>query len=271
MLRNERILDEEEAFRLSHEGHQSKLWTAMPGIIQSFDNEKHTCVVQPAISGIVRQPDGTWTNIRMPVLLDCPVCWQGGGGVTLTFPIKPGDECLVVFASRCIDAWWQSGGIQAQAEFRMHDLSDGFVFAGVRSQPNVYSVDTTAAQLRTDDGRAFVEVHPDNYNIRLKTTANLVAEVDGDTTATIGGALTATVGSDVTIDSKTRIDLTAPVITLNATAVITMSGAVRHTNGEFLSSGNITTTADVMAGNISLSNHVHSGVQSGQSDTGAPK
>ena len=29
--------------------------------------------------------------------------FPGGGGFALTFPVAAGDECLVVFASRCID------------------------------------------------------------------------------------------------------------------------------------------------------------------------
>ena len=64
-----------------------------------------------------------------------PVVFPGGGGFALTFPVAAGDECLVVFASRCIDAWWQSGGVGEPMEPRMHDLSDGFALIGVRSQP----------------------------------------------------------------------------------------------------------------------------------------
>jgi hypothetical protein len=42
----------------------------------------------------------------------------------------------------------------------MHDLSDGFAFVGVRSQPRVLpgGVKTSAVQLRSDDGAAYVEL-----------------------------------------------------------------------------------------------------------------
>lgn len=156
----ERLNDSEEAFRTATEGLLKGLWTALPGIIQSFNNTAMTCVVQPAIMGQQRKEDGSVLSIEMPLLLDCPVQFQGGGGCTGTFPIAEGDECLVVFSSRCIDSWWQSGGIQAQAELRMHDLSDGFVLPGIRSQPRVLSggVSTTEAQLRTDTGLTWVGV-----------------------------------------------------------------------------------------------------------------
>ncbi|MGC8050122.1 Gp138 family membrane-puncturing spike protein, partial [Salmonella enterica] len=78
---------------------------------------------------------------------------------SMTFPVAQGDECLVVFASRCIDSWWQSGGIQEQAELRMHDLSDGFAILGFRSQPRALSnISTTSAQLRSDDGATFIDL-----------------------------------------------------------------------------------------------------------------
>jgi Phage protein Gp138 N-terminal domain/GpV Apex motif len=85
--------------------------------------------------------------------------FPSAGGLTLTLPIAQGDEILVVFASRCIDAWWQNGGIQIPMEMRMHDLSDGFAIPGPRSQPNTLTgISTTSAQLRTDAGTSFIEL-----------------------------------------------------------------------------------------------------------------
>ena len=130
------------------------LHTALPGIIQSFDPARMTCSVQPAIRGAIVQPSGQAQAVDLPLLVDCPVVFPGGGGYVLTYPLKAGDECLVVFSERCIDAWWQSGGVQAAAEYRLHDLSDGFVIPGPRSQPHVVAggVGMTGAELRTDSG-----------------------------------------------------------------------------------------------------------------------
>jgi hypothetical protein len=174
------MLDPIEWVSIAFGGLQSKLWTALPGIIQSFDPVAMTCVVQPAIQALVRDEAGNLSPVNLPLLLDCPVQFPAGGGCTLTFPVKANDECLVVFASRCIDSWWQSGGIQAQAELRMHDLSDGFALLGFRSQPRVIgSVSSSAAQLRSDDGVAVVEVNPTSHAINITTTAsvNLTAPV----------------------------------------------------------------------------------------------
>lgn len=85
----------------------------------------------------------------------------------MTFPLAPGDECLVVFASRCIDSWWQLGGVQGQAEFRMHDLSDGFCIPGPKSQPRKIAV-ASKTQLRTNNGGTLIEI--ENGKIRVKGT-----------------------------------------------------------------------------------------------------
>lgn len=130
------------------------LHTAMPGIIQSFDAARMTCTIQPAIRGAIIAPNGRAEAADLPLLIDCPVVFPGGGGYILTYPLKAGDEALIVIAERCIDAWWQSGGVQAAAEYRLQDLSDGFVIPGPRSQPHVVTggVGMTGAELRTDSG-----------------------------------------------------------------------------------------------------------------------
>lgn len=158
------------------DGRQTTIWTALPGIIESFDAAKMTCVVQPAIQGRNTTKDGVASFVNMPLLLDCPVVFPGGGGVTLTFPVKKGDEALVVLASRCIDGWWQLGGVQPQLEARMHDLSDGFALVGVRSQPRKLSgVSTAHAQLRSDDGEAFVDLDPTGHVVKIQATTATTA------------------------------------------------------------------------------------------------
>jgi len=161
MDRRERYLDPEEMLRIALDGKQAQIWTALPCIIQSFDPSAMTCEAQPTISMDVRQQDGTTKAVKLPLLLDCPVVFPSGGGFSLTFPIKPGNECLVIFSSRCIDAWHQYGGVQGQAEYRMHDLSDGFCLPEVFSRPRVLpNISTNATQLRSHDGQTYVEVGP---------------------------------------------------------------------------------------------------------------
>lgn len=152
--------DNEEGFRLAYEGQQAGMWTAMPGIVQSVDLTKMTCVVQLAIQGrYIDQAGNTqWTNISQ--IQDVPIVFPSAGGFTITFPLAAGDEVLVVFAARCIDAWWQNGGYgNKPLEFRMHDLSDGFAIPGPRSQPRkIASISSTEIQIRNDAGDTYLSI-----------------------------------------------------------------------------------------------------------------
>src|SRR4051812_5415291 len=118
MDQRERIADGDEALRAAFDYYLANLWTNMPAIVQSFDSVKGTCKVQPTIKARVRDAQGKESWVAMPLLVDVPVIFLGGGGFVVTFPVKKDDECLIFFGCRCIDAWWQQGGIQVQAELR---------------------------------------------------------------------------------------------------------------------------------------------------------
>jgi hypothetical protein len=230
MRRSERLDDLEEGLRIAMESHQSHMWTALPGVVTGVDLAAQTLSVQPSIQGSVTAPDGSVQAVNLPLLVDVPVVWPRAGGFALTFPIKAGDEVLVVFASRCIDAWWQSGGVGAQAEARMHDLSDGFAILAPTSQPKKFSgVSSSNVQLRDESGTTYVEITP-------------------------GGA--------ARVVGATKIDIEAPTINLNGTTNITgttnIVGQVNQSGGGLVSNG------------ITFSSHKHTGVQPGSGTSGGP-
>ena len=169
MDRRERTDDPVEATRAALDGRQAEMWTALPGIVNGFDPVAMTVSVQPSVKGQVQDEAGKTSAVNLPLLVDVPVVFPAGGGFTLTHPVKSGDECLVVFASRCIDGWWQGGGVGGAPDERMHDLSDGIAMVCPRSQARKLSppVDTENVQLRTDDGQAHVTMMPD-YTIRAQ-------------------------------------------------------------------------------------------------------
>ena len=97
------------------------------GTIQKFDSIKRTVEIQLVFRRVL--PDETIRS--MPILVDCPVFTLQGGGATLTFPIEAGDECIVLFADRNIDAWFANGAQAAPFDGRLHDLSDGIALVGL--------------------------------------------------------------------------------------------------------------------------------------------
>ena len=94
------------------------LHCALPGNVVSFDAEKQTAEIQPAVKV---------GSLCYPVLADVPVF------MPVPFEVNPGDACLVVFADVDIDAWLASGEPAVPGSARKHSLSDGFAFVGFRA------------------------------------------------------------------------------------------------------------------------------------------
>lgn len=161
MLQTERFEDPEEVHRQITARAISRIQTALPCVVLE-DSDGHVVHLQPTIMGMYRNPEtGITTPTPYPDLgHHAPVVFPSGGGFTFTHPIKRGDEGLAVFASRCIDGWWQMGGIQPQLEERWHNFSDGFFIPGIRSTPRKLNppASTNSAQLRSDDGMTYVEL-----------------------------------------------------------------------------------------------------------------
>lgn len=158
---NSQLGSKEQADAQLVQAIMSAMRVSMPGIIQSFDPDAVTAVVQPAIKGVEQDASGVDVSVNIPLLVDVPVVFPRGGGCTLTFPVKAGDECLVIFADRCIDFWWQSGGIQEPVDERMHDLSDAFCIIGPQSQAKkIGGISTSAVELRSDDGETKLSLNP---------------------------------------------------------------------------------------------------------------
>lgn len=142
-----------------------ELRVALPGIIQSFDAQQQTATVSLAIMEKLAIR-GVESEVEIPLLVDVPVVMPRAGGYVLAFTPRSGDECLVIFADRCIDSWWQSGGVQSQADCRRHDLSDGIAIVGLWSQPNKPSLPASGVALQSDDGAVGVFVDGETVSVK---------------------------------------------------------------------------------------------------------
>jgi hypothetical protein len=145
----------EEAHAAQIEGRLKDLHTCLPGIIVSFDPATQTASVQPAIKRIFTERGA----VNLPVCVDVPVAFPGGGDFWLTFPVKAGDECILLFSERAIDFWHANGGTQLPAEYRMHDLSDGIAQVGLNSQTKkLTALQMDGAELRSRSRSSFIKL-----------------------------------------------------------------------------------------------------------------
>lgn len=170
----ERIDDIELGIRLTIKSMLLELQTSMPVSIVAVTDGGMTVTAQPlirallpvsippsilaTITGVIQDAQGNnW--VALPLLIHCPIVFQGGGEYILTFPIKVGNEGLAVFSSRAIDHWWTAGGLQNPVELRAHSLDDGFVFVGPRSMANAVSgINPNGPELRTLDGTTSIGI-----------------------------------------------------------------------------------------------------------------
>ena len=113
---------------------KKEIRVAIPASIVSVNYKEMTCTCQPLIRENLQSTNGVTKQVQLPMLVDVPIVYPSSSGFQITFPLSVGDEGLVVFADMCIDAWWQSGGVQNQFEERRHDLSDGFFIPAMMSQ-----------------------------------------------------------------------------------------------------------------------------------------
>ena len=214
---------------------QAGIFTALPGIYHAPGKDKQTANVKAAIKGKVSDQKGGWTDKEMPLLINLPIVWPGGGGFQLTFPLSEGDEGLIVFAQRCIDAWWERGGVQPQAEMRMHDISDGFFIPAMLSQSKAPSTaaSTSTVQLRSADGATYIEVAAGNL---------------------------------VNVHASAGTTITGPV---TITGNLTLGGTISGTGGGAIA-GNLHMAGTVQAGTVVLNTHIHAGVTTGGGVTAGP-
>jgi hypothetical protein len=232
--RKEDLNDPQVAMLVALAGLQSRMWTALPGIVISADLEAQTCSVQPAIQGVFFDRNNNAIPTNMPPLLDVPIVWPRAGGFAVTLPLAPGDEVIVVFSSRAIDSWWQSGEVGAPVEARMHDLSDGFAIPGPTSQSKkLADVQSDGIEIRTESRSTYIKLMDGTIMIKGDIIHEGNTEQTGDVTQTGNHIVT----GDTTLNGSL---LVTEVATLAGGAII---------NGGAVVSGALTNNGKNVGGN----------------------
>lgn len=238
------------------ENRLKDLHTSMPGIIVEFDAATQLAKVQPAVKRIFKQERTEQVLLvptALPVLINVPVIFPRGGGFSLTFPVQPGDECLIEFCERCIDDWHETGEVKKPTSKRFHSLSDATCFVGLSSRPNkVPNYSAEDVQLKKDNGDVSITLKANN-NLELSTIASMIATCE-----------------TATINASSVASIIAP--TINLIGNVNVNGNLTTTG--VTSAPTVAATTSLKVGGKEMATHVHPQAPDSNGDTeqntGAP-
>lgn len=101
--------------------------TALPGKVTAFDPGTGLASVQPVAK--FKKPNGE--TMDYPVVSGVPVVFPQSGSVTVAWPVKPGDGCLLVFAESALDYWQYGKETDTVLKF---DLSNAIAIPNISAE-----------------------------------------------------------------------------------------------------------------------------------------
>ncbi|MDR3488816.1 MAG: Gp138 family membrane-puncturing spike protein [Bradyrhizobium sp.] len=281
----EYINDPEEHIRSLVAGLMKSAWTMMPASVSENSADGHVATAIPQIKRQITNPDGSVTYEDHPPHPDLPIHHLGGGPVVTTHPTLKGDTGVILYSSRAIDSWFNSGGSQQPMEDRLHSLADGVFLSGIRATPDkLQQVSEKSAQTRTVDKRSVIDHGPNGTHHKTVDPSTPAASSNFDPFAsatkffehllhpTNGHAVNATDGGTTHSTSLTHADGFAATASNGAHSVaahptngVGIASTIAHTiqapNASLDKSGNLQAQQNITSssGNISAPSGAISG------------
>lgn len=123
---------------------------ALPGRVEKYDAQTQLVDVKPLVNDRFEVADGV-QSLELPVIPSVPLMFPGAGGFHITFPVQKGDEVLLIFSDKSIDAWQNQGGISDPDDARRHHLTDAIAIPGLHNNKgSISSVSTSIVEIGKD-------------------------------------------------------------------------------------------------------------------------
>lgn len=106
-----------------------EMHTAVPATIKSYDPSTGLASVQPVAK--FKKPNGE--TMDYPSISGVPVVFPQSANVTIAFPIKAGDGCLLVFGEKSLDYWLYGKETDTELSF---DLSNAVAIPSLKNTGN---------------------------------------------------------------------------------------------------------------------------------------
>lgn len=193
------------------------------------------------ITPLVNQLDGQGNPTPHSVIHNVPYMRLQGGANGIIIDPQDGDIGMAVFASRDISQIKATKKQGNPGSFRQYSFSDALYIGGVLNGTPTQYVQFNTSSITLHSPNAIVLSAPD---IQLNAAT---IEINGTTSTTV----------------------TTPTFTVNGNSVL--NGTMSQTGGGTATfSGAITAAGNITGQGTSLHTHVHTGVTTGGSNTGAP-
>ena len=138
------VKDYVQATKMANNNLAENLNCVRIGIVQEFYPDNLTCMVKIASKRVIQyNQDGTQL-VRDYAPIVAKVCYCNPFE---TFPLKQGDEVVLLFNDRELETWFINGQANLENHQRMHDLTDCIAIAGIRSIPKMIQILTDALHL----------------------------------------------------------------------------------------------------------------------------
>lgn len=181
------IGDTERSNNLFADDITSKLYCALPAIVESVNFENQTLEASPVTIMKRTNDAGMVTDFKLPLLVDVPFQCYKGGDYSITVPVKQGDECLIIFTDVDFSAWFQNGGFNYAEHSFQHAYSNAMAIVGFSSEVKaVKNYNPNAIEIRNADASEKISLSAGNITLK-SATITLDGEVTTTGTTTIQG------------------------------------------------------------------------------------
>ena len=188
--------------------------TALPGVIELFDAATQTAKIRIPLKRDLVDADGNETTDDWPILPAVPVWMPHAGGFHMTFPVEPGDECLVLFLERDVSRWYAESVEQTPETRRLHDISDGVALVGLNSKSQrIGSYNASDMEISNDAGTQSVVLR-ENGDIEVSNSKLGLGAGAEDVLGLMDEVLTLFLG--LAVNTTTGVVITPSAATVNA-------------------------------------------------------
>lgn len=158
------------------------LHTAIPGSVQSYNEETRLAVVKPSVK--LRSMHGG--SLDIPPIAGVPVIWPGNGDFSLVGNLSKGDGVLLIVSEAGIGNWIAGSGVADADDESRHTLTDCIAIPGLKQPKVVPNPSRTAdwglvgggLELGGKDGKAVVQNDSTDLRERLDAILSLLTSID---------------------------------------------------------------------------------------------